>query len=283
MKFNEKQSKLIYEFVMKYNLEEEFRSSVQELYDDKIYQLSILYIYALEEVLRYGTKGIFNKFLEINGMDVEEQAFDSFDQFIRLLNEDSKFKQYKMEQLKYFPDTLSSLEMLAFTLIGKSQSKKEKMQDGMTEELEYDPFNPILYSTDRQIRQTLENLFFGEFIHRMLELPVMVPVKFRQKEDGRIANIDKQFIIEKIQGLLAEQKSVSQFKQIIDNRYVKVKFDLLLGKGEEAFKEYLKFNTNISANEILGIEKDNTVDDIYDYLKSLVKKKKEQDRRNLKK
>ena len=31
---------------------------------------------------------------------------------------------------------------------------------------------------------------------------------------------------------------------------------MLLGKKEEAFEPYLKFNTNISANEILGLEKD---------------------------
>jgi len=276
MNFNEKQSKEIYEFIMKYNSEEEFKNSVQNLYDKEISKLSILYIYALEEILRYGTKGIFNKFIESKGAHNEEQAVDLFDGFIKLLNDDSNFKQYKMEQLKNSPETLSAIEMLAFQLISTTETQKEQMHEEMTDELEYDPFNPILYSTDKQIRETLENLFFGEFIHQMLELPAMKPIKVRQKENGRIANIDKPLIIEKIKGVVLTQGSMSQFKQAIDNRYVKVKMDLLMGKGEEAFEQYLKYNTNISSYEILGIKKDNTAEDMYNYLKDMINKQKEQ-------
>lgn len=110
----------------------------------------------------------------------------------------------------------------------------------------------------------------------MLELPAMKPIKVRQKENGRIANIDKPLIIEKIKGVVLTQGSMSQFKQAIDNRYVKVKMDLLMGKGEEAFEQYLKYNTNISSYEILGIKKDNTAEDMYNYLKDMINKQKEQ-------
>ncbi len=51
---------------------------------------------------------------------------------------------------------------------------------------------------------------------------------------------------------------------------------MLLGKKEEAFEPYLKFNTNISANEILGLEKDDVEEKMYDVIKELVKQKKEQ-------
>ena len=87
----------------------------------------------------------------------------------------------------------------------------------------------------------------------MLELPAMKPVKARQKEFGMIANIDKPLIIEKIREVFLSQDSMSQFKQTIDNRYVKVKMALLLGKGEEAFEQYLKYNTNISMYIIIAI------------------------------
>jgi hypothetical protein len=256
MKFNEAQSKSIYDFVMRYNLEEEFSNVTQELYNNEPGQLSILHIYALEEVLRYGTKKLYNKFLETKGKNTEEQAVDLFDSFIKLLNEDANFKQYKMEQLKSNPETLSAMEMFAFMLISRSKNGREQMHKEMTDGLEYVPLNPILYSYDKQIRETLENLFLGEFIHQMLELPAMNPVKVRQKESGRIANIDKPLIIEKIRGVIATQESMSQFKKAIDSRYAKVKMDLLLGKGEAAFEQYLKFNTNITANEILGLEKE---------------------------
>ena len=62
MNFNEKQTKEIYEFIKRYNADEGFKNSVQKLYDNNTYKLSITNIYALEEVLRYGTKKIFNKF-----------------------------------------------------------------------------------------------------------------------------------------------------------------------------------------------------------------------------
>lgn len=283
MRFNEDQSKSIYEFIMRYNSEEKFRNSIQKLYDDEISQLSILNVYALEEILRYGNKEIFNKFLKNKGMHTEEEAVDLFDDFIKLLNEDENFKQYKMYQLKNCPETLSEMEMFAFTLISKSQSKKNEMHKEMTDELEYDALNPILYSNDNQIRETLENLFFGEFIHQMLELPTMKPVKVRQKGNGIIANIDKPIIIENIKGVISEKDSISQFKQVIDNRFVKVKMDLLLGKGESAFDQYLEFNTNISANEILGIEKDNTIDDMYTHFMNMINNKNGQVEKTFKK
>lgn len=63
MNFNEKQSKEIYEFIMRYNLDEEFKNNIQQTYDNNTHKLSILRIYTLEEVLRYGEKGILINFL----------------------------------------------------------------------------------------------------------------------------------------------------------------------------------------------------------------------------
>lgn len=182
-----------------------------------------------------------------------------------------------MEQLKKSPETLSAIEMFAFQLISSTKSQKEQIHEEVTDELEYDPLTPILYSNDKQIRETLENLLFGEFVHHMLELPAMKPVKARQKEFGMIANIDKPLIIEKIREVFLSQDSMSQFKQTIDNRYVKVKMALLLGKGEEAFEQYLKYNTNISSYEILGIKKNNITEDMYNYFTDMFNRWDERD------
>lgn len=274
MTLNEKQSKQIYEFIMKYNLDVEFKNSIQKIYDYNAYKLPILYIYALEDVLRYGTKEIFRKFLETKGTYSDEQAVDLYDEFIKLLNEDKAFEQYKIQQLTDSPDTLSEMEKFVFSLISQSSDKKNQMHEQMTDNLEYDPFNPILYSTDRQIRETLENLFLGELIYKMLELPDMKPIKARQKENGKIANIDKPLIIEKIRSTTLSKNFMSQFKQVIDNRYVKAKMDILLGKGENAFEQYLKYNTNISANEILGREKDYSSDEMFNLFMEMIKKHK---------
>lgn len=279
MNFNEKQTKEIYEFIKRYNADEEFKNSVQKLYDNNTYKLSITNIYALEEVLRYGTKKIFNKFLEAKGTYSEEKAIDLYDGFIELLSKDMNFKQYKMQQLKETPETLSAMEIFAFALISSSDNQKEKM----TDKLEYDQYNPILYSTDNQIRETLTNLFLGEFIYQILELPSMKPIKVRQKENGRIANIDKPFIIKKIQNAISNQSSIFQLQKAIDVRFVEVKMNLLLGKEEKAFEKYLKFNTNISSNEIFGIEKDNSATDMYNFLMNIINMKKEKDNEKTKK
>ena len=276
MKFNEKQEQAVNEFIMKYSSDEEFRNEVQDLYDNEIGRLSILQIYALEELLRYGNMEMFKRFLESKGESTEEKAVELVDGFRKLLDEDPSFKQYKMEQLKKYPDTLSDLEMFAFKLLSRSQSKKEEMHKELTDELEYDSLNPILFSTDYEIRETLENLFIGEFIYQLLEEPAMKPVKVRQKEAGMIANKDKPLIIEKVKVAFSAPNSMSQFKQIIDNRFVKAKFAILTGKGTEAFDEYKRFNTNISINEVLGIEKDDFVDKMYDFLKNMVNEGKEQ-------
>ncbi len=191
MQFNDKQTTTINEFIMKYNSDEKFRNHVQKLYNDETYKLSILEIYTLEEVLRYGTKEIFNQFLKSKGMYKDEQAINSFDNFMQLLNQDEEFKQYKIHQFKYFPKTLSAIETFAFTLINESKSIKQNLHKQMTDSLEYDPFVPILYSTDNEIRETTENLFFGELIHQMIELPGMESVKARQKVNGQVSSIDK--------------------------------------------------------------------------------------------
>lgn len=265
MIFSEKQSNEINEFIMRYNTDEEFKNNIQQLYDNNKYRLSILQIYALEEVLRYGAKDIFSRFLKTKGTYSLEQAIDLFDGFIKLFNEDENFKQHKMQQLKDTPETLSTMEMLAFTIISSSNEQKEKMHDEMTEELEYDSYNPILYSTDKQIKETLLNLFFGELVFRMLELPNMKSVKVRQKKNGIIANIDKQVIIERVRPIVLEQEFRSQLSPIIYNRFVEVKWRVLSGKGELAFGEYLKFNTNISSREILGVEKDYSEPNIHNF------------------
>ena len=281
MNFNEKQSKEIAQFIIKYKAEEEFENDIKNLYDNEISKLSIIHIFALEEILRYGTKGVFNKFIEAKGTYTEAQAADLLDGFIKIFNNDENFKQYKLEQLEYSPETLSSIEMLAFELMGTQKVEENGEQEETVNKLEYDLLNPILYSNDDQTRETIANLFFGELIIQILELPSMKDIKSRQKEDGRIANVDKKFVIEQVKKAICSQGHMSQFKQVVDSRYVKVKMALCLGKGEKAFEQYLKYNTNISSAEILGKQKENNTEykdkDVKDILNDFVRQKNEHD------
>lgn len=280
MSFNQEQVAYIYEFIMNYNGDESFKESSQTKYDEDLKSLSVLDIYALEEVLRYGNKAFYKKFLEAKGEMSEEIAAKNYDEFVKLLAEDESFMQYKREQVLYSPETLSPIEMLAFEVVGMPKEEKREEQEGTSEEnskseeLEYDPLNPIKSATEKQIRETLENLVFGEFIMKLLDHPAMAAIKGRCR-GGQIANVDKKFIIDKLQSTCLCDEFPGQMKQLVDSRYVKVKMALLLGKTqEEAFAEYLPYNTNISSYEILGIEKDNFEEDMLKFFQDLVNKRK---------
>ena len=56
MNFTDNQQKEIYEFITKYNKDDNYKKEINDLYENNTYKLSILQIYALEEVLRFGTK-----------------------------------------------------------------------------------------------------------------------------------------------------------------------------------------------------------------------------------
>ena len=74
MNFTDNQQKEIYEFITKYNKDDNYKKEINDLYENNTYKLSILQIYALEEVLRFGTKNIFNEFLKTIGDNSFEQA-----------------------------------------------------------------------------------------------------------------------------------------------------------------------------------------------------------------
>lgn len=279
MNFNAEQTKQIGQFIMDYNTNEEYRLEVQEEYDKEARELSILYIYALEEVLRYGSSGFYQKFLEAKGDMEEAEAAKTFDQFIDLLASDDAFMQYKREQLLSSPETLSPIEVLALEIVtlperqeeNKKEEADEEYQEAESETLHYDPLNPIKSATDDQIRETLENLLFGEYIMRVLNTPIMADIKGRCN-GGQIASQDKQYIIEKIRVYTSNDEFPLQLKTQVDNRYVRVKMNLLLGKSqEEAFAEYLPYNTNISSREILGIKRNNSEEAAYEFFKEFLK------------
>lgn len=267
MNFDEKHTKQIYEFITKYNSDDNFKNDVEKFYDNNIYQLSILDVYALEVVLRYGMKEVFNSFIKVKGNYNENQAIDLYDQFRELLFKDETFKQCKLQQFRETPTLLSEMELFIFSLMNDfKRENQDNVEQNDEQELEYEPLNLILYSTDDQIRETLENLFLGELIYQILDYPEMRDVKNRIKEKGKIAKIDKPVIIQVLQKNLLNDIFVKQFNNVIDDRFVQVKMNLLLGNNENVFGNYLKYNTNISSSEVFGFNK-NTNEYFNDFLK----------------
>ena len=269
MNFNEQQSKQVYDFIMNYNNSEKFRNNVLETYKNNPEKMSILEIYTLEEVLRVGNKELFSKFLLLTGSYTLEEAVKLYDDFILLLNTDNNFKQFKLEQLNSNSTFLSKIELFILQLIDDEIEKPKE------EKLEYDSLNEILFNYDYQIRKTLENLLLGKFVRELLDMPELKEVKERQK-NGCVANIDKPIIIERLRSIFLIGYNINKFKNRVNDMYVKVKMDILLGKGELAFSKFIGFNTNISVEEVLGKENDTTVNEMYDYLQQIVHKRKTQ-------
>lgn len=278
MKLNQEQTNYITEFIVKYNSDLKFQEMMQDLYDNDICELTILQIYALEEILRYGVKGVFDKFNQAKGNTSDEQAVKLFDSLIKLLLDNEQFREYKMEQLELNPEMISEMEILAFNLI-QYKFAQEKVDESIEEEveetLEYDEYIKILYSTDSEIRATLGNLFFGQFILEMLDRPGMQAIKDRQKERGLIANSDKEFILSKIEEIINNENALMQYKKVIDSRYTKVKMNILLGNAETAFDEFIQYRTNIDVVGTFDLENTKDFNEFMDYVQELIKKRKD--------
>ena len=63
MKFLKEHEKEIYDFILNYNKDAKFREEVDSKYINEPVNLSILEIYALEEILREGNNSYFIKFV----------------------------------------------------------------------------------------------------------------------------------------------------------------------------------------------------------------------------
>lgn len=246
MNFSKIQSDKIFTLMFKYRNDDTFKNEIQSKYDSDPSRLSMLEIYVLEEILRYGNKGIYDKFKNAFGIFGEERSLELFDHFIYLLKVHENFRNFKIKQLKEEPEILSELEKFAFEFINLNTLETINVKE---EETTTEEYTPILFETDDQIRETLENLLLGEYIHKMLRLPFMSSVRARCK-DGLIASEDKEFVIENIKSVFTEEM-VEKFKDIVDRRFFKVKLELLYGLKEEVFKPYEKYKTNISYREIV--------------------------------
>lgn len=185
-----------------------------------------------------------------------KECVEQLDQFLNFYNENESFKNYKLQQYAENPETLSKLEVYVLEKIIKVKIVAEKIEDqsveDSTNELEYDELNPIKFAHEIEIKETLTNLLIGEFIFNILNLPQMAQIKARQKKPGMIANIDKPIIIKTVHDTIINE--LQGIPQAVNQMYAQVKLNLLLGKGEDAFKEFSKFNTNISAREVLEYE-----------------------------
>jgi len=136
MILNREQSMQINDFIMKYNNDEKFREYTQRLYYENIYRLPILHIYALEEILRDGSLGMFDKFLKVKGEELDSQAVESYEKFMNLMRSDVTFNEYKIAQLHSEEGFLSNIELFAFELMSISNDFENTITESLTKKKE---------------------------------------------------------------------------------------------------------------------------------------------------
>lgn len=135
MNFSESQIDEIFEFISDYNADTEFKNKMEDLYDNHTSKLKMTYIYALEILLKYGMKSIYETFMQKKGKFLETDAVDLYDDFMRLCSGDELFVKYKMQQLEMSPDLLSEIELFALNMIKTDQSKVDQSQENIVKKL----------------------------------------------------------------------------------------------------------------------------------------------------
>jgi len=256
---NEQQKQEITEFIAQYKQNKQYQQEIKKQYETKPLTLSILQIYALEEILKEGNKAIYQSFLQVKGNHEEAKAITDFQLFIKIYREDPYFKNQKLEQFLYTPESLSKMEIriIEQLLEEKDIPKPEE------EVLEYDDLNPICCESETEIRETLLNLLFGQAIAKLFELPELKEIKDRQKEDGRIANQDKPKVIQMLQQeVLMSPNRYNYIMESAERIIEKYKKDLdklsSSFEKEGALESLQKYNTNLSIQEILGLPRPTT-------------------------
>lgn len=253
MKLTKKQEQELEKFIKNYTNNPQFKKQVQELYQTSPEKLSFLEIYAIEDILRFGTHSIYQNFMKTIGENADSKDINELNYFLKIFQENKEFQKYKLQQFQENKDSLSKIELYALTIILKAKKDSKQTHQDFTNQMDYDPLFPIRYQTDDEIKITLTDLLIGELIHELLELPEMNPIKVRQREPGMIASIDKPTIMEHV--LVAIEDTSAQTESVIMNRFIKAKLNVLLGKREQAFEPYLKYRTNISSKELVKYKK----------------------------
>lgn len=115
LQFNDDEEREIYDFIINYHTDTDFLSKVQKDYTENPLSLPILHIYVLEEICKFGKKGIFKKIIESN--NDKEISLKNIDHFIKSYNTDINFQTNKDKQLNNNPETLLDYERTILNLI----------------------------------------------------------------------------------------------------------------------------------------------------------------------
>ncbi len=185
-------------------------------------------------------------------MYFDDNQINKIKKFLNKYNSNLKFKQFAEKVYDKNPEALPLEEIFALEEIIR-YGNKEIYYKRLEDIKNYDELNPILYDNDKEIRQTLTNLFLGYLINLLVEHDKTLEfVKDYKKDNGQILNVHKKYVIQNLLTYIPEIiKYVSSY---VDKYFSHTKFGVTSDEKEYAFA-LLEYNTNISFSEVLLFSK----------------------------
>lgn len=252
--FSEMDKKIIGEIIKLYNENTKFKERLNNLYDNNPAKLKLLELYALEDIIRYGDKSYYNRLIKLGNN--QENIISEYNEFLDKCKNDNKYELSKMRDYKNNRKNLKPVEAFAINLLLKDNEKKH---DYKYIDYDYDDYVELKYSTDKEIRESISNVFFADIIGSLSKKNVNPIIKNEigsiiehQKKPGLIASVDKPKMLDFLRELISyDYKGVMEG---IDLMSEQAKFYLACGFQEKTFDFFSKYRSNISAREVFDIK-----------------------------
>lgn len=251
---NENDKKTLGEIIKLYNENTKFKEYICERYDTNPASLRVLELYVLEEIVRYGNKDYYNKIASLNPNS--EKALKDYSDFIDKCKNDKEFETLKMRIYKNNRENLNPVEVFAISMILKDKDREKEYK---YIDFDYDDYPDIKYGNDKEIRETVSNIYFAILIYRLLNeckdpiiLKELKPVIEHQKEPGLIASSDKPLLLNFLRECISDNYEI--IGNHIDEMYNQVKSFLMFGFKENSFKLLSNRKSNVTAREIFDIK-----------------------------
>ena len=251
---SEMDKKIIGEIINLYNENTKFKEKLNNLYNTNPAKLKLIELYTLEDIIRYGDKSYYNRLMKL-GIN-EEAIRKEYNDFLDKCINDKKYELSKMRDYKNNRKSLTPVETFAINLILKDNEKK---YDYKYIDYDYDDYIELKYSNDKEIRESVSNVFFANLIGSLFEKNVdpilrneLKPIIEHQKHPGLIASVDKPKMLDFLRELISyDYKGVTEG---IDTMFNQAKFYLACGFQEKTFDFFSKHRSNISAREVFDIK-----------------------------
>ena len=235
-----------------------FRKRRLQIYNTKPDMLNPLEMYVIEEIYRLGNNNYFNTLKNMDSKDVVQDYND-------FMNKCRKVFDYKLLKTKeYFKkeNTLTDLEKFCISLVLKNKEQQEILYKRM--KYSYDDLFELKYSTEEEIKETMENVAVSIGINAILKIDSSITegIIDRQLSKGVFSDIDKKYLIDLIREDLNNKKVI---ENLVNRSFPIAKMCINDNNGNEVLSNLYGINiedniTNITAKEIFGLKKGKTKD-----------------------